>query len=365
MKKFFIVYPFLKEYYIIKVLQRHGYEVLALDLYDKNLDIIKRHKRLELFFKEKSLTRNEIFNTEKNFQYLALVNNKKTNFIDSLERISFKDLPIDSKDLISFDEDLLFPCSVIGGSFLSQRDAFTYSCKHIVYKKLKKSYFKIRKIEDFKNIPDGKYILKPSLNSCGKKNVFILHNNKDYQKIIEQDNQLFSINRVFIVEKYIEHVNEIWAMTLFDKDGNPYILWFSTEKNHSTFSVFEEDFYKNIKILNEKLKIKNWMAYIQFLLDENGNLHFIDLNPRLPGDDDWHELLYRYMTGRSFAKTIVELIIDHRAPDIIKTNRYVKEEEYNPKVPLKKNQRMWDYPDNYKEKPLLTFKKLDLWLNIR
>jgi len=360
MKKFFIVYPSLKHYYIIKVLQRYGYEVLALDLYDKNLDIIKRHKRLELFFKEKSLTTNEIFNTAKDSQYWAVVNKKKINFIDSLKRISFKDLSIDSKDLISFDEDFLFPCAAIGGSFLSQRDAFTYSCKHIVYKKLKKSYFKIRKIEDFKNIPDGKYILKPSLNSVGRKNVFILHNNKDYQKIIEQDNQLLSINRVFIVEKYIEHVEEIWAMTLFDKQGVPYILWYSTEKNHATFSVFESDIYKEILNINNSLKIKGWIAFIQFLLDEKGNLHFVDLNPRLPGDDDWHELLYRYLTGKSFAKTVIDLILFNKKPQVVKTSKYIQEEEYDSSRPLRRNQKAWTYSDNYKKNPLWTFKKLDL-----
>lgn len=368
MKICYVLYPHsLKIVYILKHLEKRGFNIVGLNIY-KNDFLFKTSKRILTYFISKQLTEKDLEEIEE-IKYIKLQSAraiKNNDYLQNIEVIGADELSMKEDDiLLCFDEKFLFETAVLNKKFMSPKDALVYSCKHMIYRKIGRDFFTIKSVKDFQKVPEGKYILKPSTLSCGKRSVFILNNKDDYNKIIATDPDIFSLNRIFVLEKYIEHVCEIWAMTLFDKDGNPYILWFSTEKNHSTFSVFEEDLYKNIKKLNEKLRIKNWMAYIQFLLDEKGNLHFVDLNPRLPGDDDWHELLYRYMTGKSFAKTIVELIIDHRSPDIIKTNRYVQEEEYNPKLPLQKNQRMWDYSDNYKEKPLLTFKKLDLQLNIR
>lgn len=365
MNKCYIIYPqVLKIFYIAKALEKKGFEIVGLDLYDDDLTILKQSSKLQKFFMKKSMTNKDF----ENFYKLKSIflrgrrNENKVNYLESIAKISIKDFHSEDGDkLLCFEERFMFESSMLDKNFIHPRYALLYSCKHMMYNLLKREYYKIYTEKDFDKVPEGKYIFKPSIDSVGKRNVFILEHRKDYKKILEYDPEIFSFtNRVFILEKYIEHVSEIWAMTLFDCNGKPYILWFSTEKNHATFSVFEKDLYKKIEEINSKLKIKKWMAYIQFLVDEKGKLHFVDLNPRLPGDDDWHELLYRYLTGKSFAKIIVDLIIDGKIPNIVKTKKYVKEDEYDSSNPIQKNQRVWDYPDNYKQKPLLTFKKLDI-----
>lgn len=365
MNKCYIVYPkALKIFYIAKALEKKGFEIIGLNLYDEDLSILNKSEKIKKFFIKKSMTDKDLedFFKIKSIFLRGMRNKNKIKYLESIQHVQFiKDLSLKKDDkLFCFEERFIFESSMLDKNFISPRYALLYSCKHMVYNLLKRKYYKIYTIKDFDKVPEGKYIFKPSIDSVGKRNVFILENNKDYKKILDADPDIFSLNRVFILEKYIKNVSEIWAMTLFDDRGEPYILWFSTEKNHATFSVFENDLYKKIKEINSKLKIKKWMAYIQFLVDEEGELHFVDLNPRLPGDDDWHELLYRYLTGKSFAKTIVDLIIDGKTPTIIKTKKYIQEDEYDPSKPIQKNQRMWDYPDNYKEKPLLTFKKLDI-----
>lgn len=364
MNKCYIVYPqVLKIFYIAKALERKGFKIVGLNLYDENLEIFKKSNKAKKFFIKKSMTNKDIenFHKIKTIFLKGRRNRKKIEYLQSIPNESIKDFILEKNyKLFCFEERFIFESSILDKNFISPRYALLYSCKHMIYNLLNRKYYKIYNEKDFDKVPEGKYVFKPSLDSIGKKNVFILENNKDYKKILDSDPDIFSLNRIFILEKYIENVSEIWAMTLFDVNGEPYILWFSTEKNHATFSVFENDLYKKIKEINRKLKIKKWMAYIQFLIDENGELHFVDLNPRLPGDDDWHELLYRYLTGKSFAKTIVDLIIDGKAPKIIKTNKYIQEDEYDSSKRIEKNQKMWDYPDNYKQKPLLTFKKLDI-----
>jgi hypothetical protein len=363
MKKCYLIYPVaLKNFYIAKALEKKGYKIIGLNIYNEEMSLIRSNKKLRTYFIKKSMTNKEIedFCRTETVVLYGEMNRKKTRYLENLEAQDIKNFKIDNEDRIfSFEERFIFEAAILDNKFMSPRTAFICSCKHLIYRKLGKPFFKITDINDFNHVPEDKYIIKPSLFSIGKRNVFVMENKKDYKKILESDPDIFSLNRIFILERYIEHISEIWAMTLFDSNGKPYILWFSTEKNHATFSVFEKDIYDEIKIINDKLKIKNWMAYIQFLIDKDGKLHFVDLNPRLPGDDDWHELLYRYLSGKSFAKTIVDLIIDHKPPTIIKSNKYIQEEEYNPLEPLKKNQKLWEYTDSYKQKPLLTFKKLD------
>lgn len=363
MKNCYILYPHsLKIFYILKHLEKRGFNIKGIRIYDSQY-LLKTNKKILTYFIAKQMTNKELDDLE-NVQWILLKTRTKIKnnfYLQNIDIVSIEDFKLKEGDKVfSFDERFLFEASILDKNFISPSKALVYSCKHMIYKRIDREFIKIKSVKDFDSIPNGKFILKPSVESIGKRNVFVINSKDDIKPILEKDPEIFSLNRIFILEKYIEHVSEIWAMTLFDAEGNPYILWYSTEKNHATFSPFQKDLYDKINEINKKLKINSWMAYMQFLLDEFGNLHFVDLNPRLPGDDDWHELIYRYMTGRSFAKAIVDLIIDNKAPDIIKTNKYVIEEEYSFSQPLQKNQKMWDYSDNYKQKPLLTFKKLDL-----
>jgi len=155
----------------------------------------------------------------------------------------------------------------------------------------------------------------------------------------------------------INKITEIWVFTLFDKNGQPYLLWFLTENGHATKSPFENDIKDKILKINEKLQIKNWMACMQFLLDEKGELHFIDLNPRIPGNDDWYELVYKYLTGKRLSKIILDLILESKIPEVIKNDKYIYEDEYQDKYKDYKNTKVWEYTDHYKKKPILFFRK--------
>lgn len=360
MNSCYIIYPHnLKNFYILKHLEKRGFIIRGIRIYDDDY-LIKNNSKIFTYFTQKFCTDKDLekINFRKKITLYGSRNRKKILYFEKFDYIHVKDLKLKQGDrLLCFEEKFIFEAAILDKNYILPSRAFLYSCKHLYYKRLEIPFYKIRSLEDIKIIPEGKYIFKPSVESVGKHNVFKLNCKRDIYSIIENNKDLLSYNKIFILQPYIEYVSEIWTMVLFDSKQDPYILWYSTEKGHATFSPFDEDLLRHIKNINSKLKIKSWMAYMQFLLDEYGNLHFVDLNPRLPGDDDWHEILYRYMSGKSFAKAIVDLIIDDIKPSIVKTNRYIVEDEYNPAIGLKKNQKLWMYSDNYKQKPLLTFKK--------
>ena len=220
MKNCYILYPHsLKLSYIIKALKKKGFNILGLKIYDTDF-LLKNNKKALIYFINKQMTSKEMDDFE-NVKYINLKSKREIKndfFLRRLEIIDIKSLILNPEDrLLSFDERFLFEASLLDKNFLGRKHALIYSCKHMMYKRINRSFIKIKNINDFEKIPEGKFIFKPSLDSIGKKNVFIIENKKDIQKIIAKNPEILSLNRTFILEKYIEHVSEIWAMTLFDQ----------------------------------------------------------------------------------------------------------------------------------------------------
>lgn len=356
----YIIYPGLRCYYIYKEAQRRGYKIASLDIYDQTEKIFK-YRGVKEYFRAKHMTPIEL---DEDFAKTMQINEdvrQKVMFISTVPKVNVYDLKLEPGDqIVGFDELTLFEMSCLNPNILKPYYALMYSCKHFYYRKIGIPFKKILNEKEIEDSLPGDFIFKPCVNAIGKRNIFRIRSKEDLYKILVKNPEYFMWQRPYMLQNYIPHVSEVWAMTFFDLNQNPYILWYSTEKGHATFSPFENDIYEKIKEINKKLKIKNWMAFIQFLILENGEVAFLDLNPRLPGDDFWHEDLYKHLTGESFAEKVLDLILDKIPPPIIKSYNYITEEEYDPSKPLLSNQKKWDYSDNYKENPVLTFKSLDL-----
>lgn len=293
---------------------------------------------------------------EINLKYINM-KQKHKDYFDAQNIINISNLNLNSEDKIfCFNEELLFESACLGNAFISPKDAFSFSAKHVYYRKLGIDYKKIYNKEQFLSLNEP-FVIKPSVASCGKKYVFNIDNHKEKNEILKEYPQIFNGKRLFIAMPKIKISTEIWVFTLFDNDMKPYLLWFVTENGNSTKSPFENDLYKKILTINSKLKIKKWMAFMQFILDEHGELHFIDLNPRMPGNDDWYELVYKYLTGERLSKIVLDLILDNKIPFEIRTNKYVVDKEFQKGFQNIKNSKIWLLGDSYKDKPVSFFKK--------
>lgn len=358
---FYVIYPSLRAYHILKEAEDRGYKMYSLPIYDESDLLLRNSHRIRTYFQAKCLTDQEPDEDMTKSMTLSEEAVKMSEYIKNLETFDLKFLQKREGDIIlAFDESMIFEAACIG-KFISPYTAWICSCKHSYYHKLNIDFKLIKTKEDFLDIDYKDFIIKPSINGVGKRNVFRIKSIEDKESLFKKDPDFFTYERPYIIQEYIKHVEEIWTMVFFDNNYKPYLLWFSTEKGHATFSPFEVDLYEQINKINSKLKIKNWIAYMQFFISEDGSLKFCDLNPRLPGDDFWYEDLYTHLSGGySFSKILLDLIIDYKPPNIIKTNNIVIEGEYDSSKPLQDNQKKWDYSDNYKKIPLLTFKKLDL-----
>lgn len=341
-----------RNYPICKRLENLGYKICGIEI-DKEL--LDKNKRLNLILSQKIISEEEELELIK--QLGNKVSDKITKYLSDKPVYKASEININENDKVfALNEFDLFESSFIDDTIISQKNALCYIAKHIYYKKLNINYNKVRSFKDLKTLSTSKTIIKPSICSMGKRNVHLIRSEQDKDILFKKYPNMFSNKRLFISMPYIEHTTEIWAFTVFDHTGKPYVLFYITANGHTTKSPFEEDVYAQIKNINKKLNITNWMACMQFLVLPNGDLYFIDLNPRLPADDNWYELAYRYLTGRSLSKLIIDLILYSKPPDIIKSDKIIVEDEYNPNYKIEKNQRVWLETDMYKNKPLLTFK---------
>lgn len=355
MKQAYIINAKESRYYpICKELERRGYNVNNLIFYE---DYPTPYPiRLNIIFLQKILSAKELEYIDAN-EGQQFASKRIEKYFSNISDISINNVSFAKDDLIlCLNEFHLFESSFINNRFLSQNKALALISKHIYYRKLNIPFKKIYTREDYINLNEDSFFLKPSICSFGKRGCFKITNDKEKKELLIKNPEIFNGKRLFIAMPIVQFKTEIWVFTLFDSNGKPYLLWFLTENGNSTFSPFEKDLYIKIKKINDKLQIKSWMVTIQFLLDENGDLHFIDLNPRLPGDDDWYELVYKYLTGTRLSKTILDLILHDKKPIIYRTNKYVVEKE-NDKLDDKNIFKIWPYTDLYKKNPVLYFKK--------
>ena len=334
-------YPFCKD------LEKRGFEII--NLFRKEPNTFEVSKRLEIFEKHK------IMNS--NFDDHKVVNKKIEEYFNSKKIINLSNLNLDRQDKIfCFNEELLFESCCLDKTFLSPRKAFALSAKHVYYRQLEINHQKIYSKEQFLDLKPP-FVLKPSIASCGKSNVFSINSQEDKYNILQKEPNIFEKKILFLSMPMFKVSTEIWVFTLFDGNYQPHLLWFVTEQGNSTKSPFEEELYNEICRINNTLKIKKWMAFMQFILDDKGKLHFIDLNPRMPGNDDWYELSYRYLTGERLSKIVLDLILDDKIPKVKRTNKYIVEKEYKEEYKDLKNVKIWEQTDFYKNKPVLFFSK--------
>ena len=74
----------------------------------------------------------------------------------------------------------------------------------------------------------------------------------------------------------------------------------------------------------------------------------------MPGDDDWHELVWQHLSGQSLGEAVADLLLEDRLPARVRSERVVLESEWDGQ-PLATNQRKWETSDGYKQRPVLTF----------
>ena len=114
----------------------------------------------------------------------------------------------------------------------------------------------------------------------------------EFQSAKSESKKAFGIDDIFI-EKYIENPKHIEVQVLGDKYGNIVHLYerdCSIQRRHQkviefapAFSLAEE---KRKEICDDALKIANHVGYVnagtlEFLVDDNGNYYFIEMNPRI------------------------------------------------------------------------------------
>lgn len=355
MKKAYIINGKELRYYpIYRDLERRGYDIKSLIFYEKYP--IDTDLGLKNIFSQKVISpkEEEYLNLNQDAQVLP---KRAKEYLSKIEDVSVEDLNLKEEDIvICLNEFDLYEATFLSEKFLSKKQAFSLISKHIYYRKLAIPFKKIYSLEDYNNIKEDRFFIKPSVCSFGKRGAFKITSELEKKDLPNKYSEIFNGKRLFISTPIIDFTKEIWVFTLFDADGKPYLLWFLTEEGNATFSPFEKDLELKIKEVNEKLKITSWMATIQFLLDQNGELHFIDLNPRLPGDDDWYELAYKYLTGVRLSKVVLDLILDNKKPNIYRTHKYIVEKE-NQNLENKKSIKVWPYTDLYKKSPVLYFKK--------
>lgn len=333
-------YPFCKD------LERRGFQIFNLFRQEPGTFVIPNRIKVMEYQKDQDICL-EKFNMEQRYK----------DYFDAQNIINISNLNLNDEDKIfCFNEELLFESACLGNTFITARDAFSLSSKHVYYRKLGIGYKKIYSQKQFLDLNEP-FIIKPSVASCGKRHVFDVNSHIEKLNILKKHPQIFDGRRLFIAMPKIKISTEIWVFTLFDNEMKPHLLWFVTADGSSTKSPFEDDLYKKILEINNRLKIRKWMAFMQFILDQDGQLHFIDLNPRIPGNDNWYELVYKYLTGERLSKIVLDLILDNKAPPMIRTNKYVLDKEFEEGFQNIKNSKIWLLGDSYKDRPVSFFKK--------
>lgn len=254
---------------------------------------------------------------------------------------------------VSFMEDML-PTNSLNNGWITHDEAALWTCKNLYYSRLGIEHLMWKNRFEKISIPWDDFIIKPTPSheisaktrrgSTRQVVDFLAKNNHEWNGIDG-----------FIIQPKIKHDESVWIFTLWDSRGVPGHLWFSTEKEHGVRHRLEETLLRECGRIGIELGLKRWMTFMEFLV-LGDQAWFIDLNPRLPGDDDWHELVYAHLTGRSLGADIATMMLDDALPPCVKSENVVLESEWDGK-PISENQRLWEYGDGYKQKPVLTFTK--------
>jgi len=233
--------------------------------------------------------------------------------------------------------------------WLTVEEAKLWTHKHLYYEKLGIPCFVIKDPADFIGLPWARFWLKPSCrHTWGKLNDRVLVDR-------EVAGQLrLNPDDTWVAMADIPSDEQVWVMTLWDSRGGSRILWYSTLKRHSTRHPLADVLAYAVRDVGAKLGLKRWMAFMEFCT-KGGSASFLDLNPRLPGDDDWPELVWQHLSGRSLGMDIANLLCKDRLPPEIQSEACVEEAEWDGSQ-VKENQRVYDYSDGYKERPVLTFR---------
>jgi len=348
MSECYLIRPMVSNRYIISELQRRGIKVYSCGYYDDHYFLIKYFLNCIEDTEEDLKIAEDYLLNKINF----VLYNKK--YLDSIERKNILDCRRGDY-ILTFSESHLFQSSVLsrfykGVKFMSPSTALTIMCKHLYYKKLNIPFLLLRKREDLDSIPWDNFYIKRSVCSGGKLNCH-RYNKKEINKI---SNNIF-MSKPYIAQPEYKFKEEVWCFTFFSDNFEPRVLFYSTEKETKTFYYLEEKILENLRKISKKLKLNRWFAYVQFLVHDNNDITFIDLNPRLPGDDDWHEDVCLHLRNESLGKLIVDLLMHGSMPKEIKNNKIILESEYIGEQ-LESNQKMYNYSDGYKQRPLLTFK---------
>lgn len=273
---------------------------------------------------------------------------RSRHIISALDEMGFATAHPDGAK-ICFDEELMpkYP------GWLTPRQSLLWTRKHLYYKKLKIPFHTVRNVGQFMAVPYPVFWIKPSASHWFEKKIrrwivedkakFIMQ----YGRVLEED--------VFVCMEPIRSNEQVWVMTLWDSMGRHSNLWYSTEKIHATSHPMKEVLDYAVSDIGKKLGIKKWMTFMEFCVFGQ-SAEFIDLNPRLPGDDDWHEHVYLHLCGRSLGLDIANLFAYDRLPPRIMSENVVLEGEWDGGGILP-NQMAWPNSDGYKKKPLLTFVK--------
>lgn len=239
--------------------------------------------------------------------------------------------------------------------WLNPRQSLLWTRKHLYYRRLGMPMRVVRKLGDFLAVPYPAFWLKPSVSHYidTKFNRWLV---TDKLGFLMDNDFLWEPNMVYVAQPPMESETQVWVMSLWDSRGNPSILWYSTEQTHATCHPLGEVLDHAVADIGRKLGLARWMAFMEFCV-HGGSVSFLDLNPRLPGDDDWHELLYRHLTGRSLGEVIADLLADDKLPERVRSSQVVRENEWDGQ-PLQADQLKWDRTDGYKRVPVLTFTSL-------
>lgn len=233
--------------------------------------------------------------------------------------------------------------------WLGPRRSLLWTRKHLYYKRLGMPFRTVRKLGDFLAVPYPAFWLKPSASH---------YIDRKFRRWLVTDKlnfltQMDLPKETYVAQPPMESDGQVWVMSLWDSRGQPAILWYSTEQVHSTHHPLEAALDIAVAMIGRKLGLSRWMAFMEFCTRGN-SVSFLDLNPRLPGDDDWHELVYAHLTGRGLGETIADLLAEDRLPPKIASSRLVTEAEWDGR-PLLPNQIKWDFSDGYKQVPVMTF----------
>lgn len=238
--------------------------------------------------------------------------------------------------------------------WLSAKNALLWTRKHLYYKKLGMPFRVVRSIGDFMRIPYQKFWFKPSVSHCidtKLKRAWVT----DRMGFAVSSDILWERHDTYVAQEAMPSDEQVWAMTLWDSSGEGKVLWYSTEKIHATDHPMMEEIDRSAIEVGKKLGLRRWMAFMEFCVTPQG-VSFLDLNARLPGDDDWHEFVYRHICGRGLGLDIAIMMTRDRLPPRVRSDNIVLEAEWDGS-PVASNQKVWDYSDCYKEKPMLTFTK--------